>query len=698
MSSHRPGGNTKDGAGLRRLVAPRSIALIGAGAWTDAVAAANAAIGYDGTLWRVHPSRVSTASLPCYRSVAELPEPPDAAFLAVPNHEVPGVVAALAARGAGGVVCFSAGFSETGTDVGRQLAADLDDSAGAMPYFGPNCYGFVNFFDRVAMMPDQVVGAAVERGVALICQSGTIALTLMFNQRSLPVGYLFTVGNQSRLAVEELIESLCDDPRVTAFGLYLEGIKDAPRFAAAAARARRAGKPIAVIKSGRTAAAVRTAHGHTGALAGTDAVFAAFCRQAGLARCDTLATLCETLKVFHAGGVLPGRRVLVMGASGGDMAMTADVARGLRLDFAPLPAAAAAVLQERLTTRVTIANPLDFHTYLWFDPPALKTVFTAVLNAGYDAVGFMLDCPPDATTDTTSFDAVIEVYLEAAARSPTRAALMASLPETLGQRVRRRCLDAGVIPLQGQRESLEALSLAGSVGEAWHRGSTVALHTPAGGGSAAPVTYTLGEHEAKAALAALDVCVPRSAVGPPGAVRHLLAGLDFPVAIKAVGRHIEHKSELGGVILDVRDHLDAVAAAARLAGLSDLVLVEEMITDGVAEILVGVIVDAQFGLVLVLGAGGVFTELVGDSVSLLPPWDRTSIGAALAGLSTARLLAGHRGKPPGDVEALISVALAVARYAVQHLDAVIEIDVNPVIVRPAGAGAVAVDAMIRLQR
>src|SRR6202011_2137318 len=294
-------------ADLHRLIAPRSIALIGAGVWTDAVAAGNIAIGYSGTLWRGHPTRGSTAQTTQYRSVADLPGVPDAAFLAVPNHEAPHVAGALAAHGAGGFVCFTAGFSETGTESGNHLTRELVHNAGALPFFGPNCYGYVNFFDKIAMMPDQIVGSPVDRGVALICQSGTIALTLMFNHRSLPIGCLFTVGNQTCFAVEDLIEILCGDERVTAFGLYLEGIKDPVRFARAAALARAAGKPIAVIKSGRTAAAARTAHSHTGALAGADEVFEAFCRQAGIARCDTLATLCETLKLFHVAGPLSGR-------------------------------------------------------------------------------------------------------------------------------------------------------------------------------------------------------------------------------------------------------------------------------------------------------------------------------------------------------------------------------------------------------
>jgi acetate---CoA ligase (ADP-forming) len=685
-------------ADIHRLIAPRSIALIGAGAWTDAVAAGNVAIGYTGALWRVHPTRESTATTTYYRSITDLPGVPDAAFLAVPNHEAPTVAAALAAREAGGFVCFTAGFSETGTESGHRLTRELAGSAGALPFFGPNCYGFVNFFDKVAMMPDQIVGPPVDRGVALICQSGTIALTLMFNHRSVPIGCLFTVGNQTRLAVEDLIEILCEDARVTAFGLYLEGIKDPERFARAAARARAAGKPIAVIKSGRTAAAARTAHSHTGALAGADEVFEAFCRQAGIARCDTLGTLCETLKLFHTGGPLAGRKVLVMGASGGDMAMTADVSRDMELEFTPVSQASTAVLREVLTDRVTIANPFDIHTYLWFDPPALKRVFSEVLHSGYDAAGFMLDSPPEGEADSAAYDAVIDVFIEAAQGAPTRAALIASLPETISRRIRKRCLEGGVIPLQGQREALEALSLAGGVGAAWQTDAAVQLHLPPARGRASSDVHALGEHDGKAALAEFGVRIPRGRLVPASAAADAALALGFPVVMKASGAHLEHKTEVGGVVLNVRTETDACQAALRLAKLSDTVLVEEMLTDGVAEILIGVIVDPQFGQVLVLGAGGILTEIMSDSVSLLPPWTHASIESALRRLTVAKLLRGYRGKPPADVDALVETILCVARYAAANVDTLIEIDVNPVIVRPSGKGAVAVDTMIRLQR
>ena len=690
MPEHDP----KGAATLQRLLAPRHIALIG-GQWADAAAAATRAIGYAGEVWRVHPSRPSSAQTQYFRSIDELPEAPDAAFIAAPNHEVPAIAAALARRGAGGFVCFAAGFSETGTPEGRRLAAALESAAGALPYFGPNCYGFINLFDGAALWPDQVVGARPARGVALICQSGTIALNLLFNQRSLPIGYLISVGNQARLAVEDLIDRLVDDPRVSAFGLYIEGIKDTATFARAADKARAAGKPIALIKAGRTEAAVRTAHSHTGSLAGADGAFEAFCRQAGIARCDSLATLCETLKVLHTGGPLRGKRMLIMGASGGDMAMTADAARHLALEFPPFAPASNALLNELLSERVTLSNPFDFHTHIWFDRPRLRALFSIVHGAGYDAVGLMVDSPPEDQADPASYVACIEEFLAAYPGAPARAAVISSLPESVSAGTRARCLAAEVTPLQGQREALEALDHAAMIGAAWARGATVELCRRRQHSADRARGKTLPEHEGKAALAAYGVPVPRSRIVTADKAASAARTLGFPVVIKAAGA-LEHKSDIGGVILDVRSVADAASAAERLSRISGTLLVEEMVTDAVAEVLVGITVDPQFGALLVLGAGGVLAELLQDTATLLPPFTSAAVQEALGRLAIGRLLGGYRGRPPGDLPALVRTVLACARYAEDNVDRLLELDLNPVMVRPAGLGAIAVDALVRL--
>ena len=678
-------------SGLQRLLAPRSVALIG-GTWADAALAASQVMGYAGEVWRVHPTRASSAAQRYFRSIDELPGAPDAAFIAAPNRDVPGIAGALARRGAGGFVCFAAGFSETATEEGQRLTAELLASAGDLPFFGPNCYGFVNFLDGTALWPDQLVGRRRERGVALICQSGTIALNLLFNDRSLPIGCVLTVGNQTRLAAEQLIEALCIDERVTAIGLYLEGIRDSARFAQAAAHARRAGKPIALIKTGRTAASAEAVRTHTGALAGADNVFDAFCAQAGVARCESLATLCETLKIFHTGGPLPGRRILAMGASGGDTAMAADSARHLSLEFPAIPRAATDELRALLSERVTISNPFDFHTHVWFDYPRQRALFSIAQRAGFDLVAFLLDCPP-AGADDTAYVRAIEEFAAALPGAATRAAVISSLPESLGNAIREKCLAWGVVPLQGQREALEAIDLAAAVGEAWKRGESPELHCRRAAPSA---VRSLSEPEAKQALSAYGVAVPRSRVVAPAEAAEAATALGFPVVIKAASAALEHKSDVGGVVLNVRSAAEASVAAQRLSALSTALLIEEMVVDGVAEVLVGMRVDPQFGLLLVLGAGGVLTELLRDSVTLLPPFTAADIGAALARLRIAPLLGGFRGRPAADVPALIETALGCTRYARANLERFVELDLNPLIVRPYGHGAVAVDALIRL--
>jgi len=419
---------------------------------------------------------------------------------------------------------------------------------------------------------------------------------------------------------------------------------------------------------------------------------------------------------LHSGGPLGGRRLLAMGASGGDMAMTADVSRDLQLVFPPIAAAPRARLFDILGERVTISNPFDFHTYTWFDPPRQRAVFDTAVSMNVDAVAFVLDCPPEQKADLSAFTVVIDEYLAAAQMAreaasaaqprtdgpagPARVALLASLPETMPASIREQCLNAGVVPLQGLREGLEALDLCGAMGECWRHGSRVTMLRPAAAALAAAAggktARNLLEREAKQALAAFGVPIPASRQVSIDAAVATARDIGFPVVMKAAAATLAHKSDVGGVILNIRDAAAAEAAAAQLGQLADQVLVEAMVSDGVVEILVGMLVDAQFGLTLVVGSGGVLTELVRDSITLLPPFTRESISSGLQRLAAHKLMAGYRGKPAGDVPALIDAILAITNYATVNLAALEELDVNPIIVRPAGAGVVAVDALIRL--
>jgi acetyl-CoA synthetase len=277
---------------------------------------------------------------------------------------------------------------------------------------------------------------------------------------------------------------------------------------------------------------------------------------------------------------------------------------------------------------------------------------------------------------------------------------MCSMPESLSAETREMCLAAGIVPLQGQREALEALDLAAGIGEAWSRGGRVDLRMPEimDDIDACGRGHSLAEHEGKAELASFGVKIPRSQVVRARDAVEAAAQMGFPVVMKAASPELEHKSDVGGVVLNIRNREEAQAAVERLARLAERLLVEEMITDGVAEVLIGVTVDPQFGQVLVIGAGGVLTELLRDTVSLLPPFTPGALEAAIKRLSVHKLLAGYRGRPPGDITALVATAMACARYAEANTDSLLELDINPVIVRPAGHGAIAVDALIRLVR
>jgi len=676
---------------LTRLLSPKSIALFG-GKWAGIVAEQCRRLGFEGPIWQVNPRRAAAGEDGYVASIEALPAVPDAAFVAVPRDAAVEISADLAARGIGGLVCFASGFEETRSDEGMALAARLVAETGEVPFLGPNCYGFINYFDKVSLWPDEIARQDVDSGIGFISQSGTISITMAHNQRSLPLGYVVSAGNQARVTVDDLMLYMARDARITAIGLYLEGVKDPARFVETVRQVRALGKPIALIKTGRTEASARAALTHTGSLSGSDAVFDALCERLGIARCHTLAHLCETLKLLHQAGPLSGDRVLVLGSSGGDMAIAADLAAERRLDLAPLPAKTETALRAIYGDRLVYANPFDMNTYSWYDHAAMALQIQALSAAEYDAIVYMLDTPDPANSDPSAFVAAIDVFLRETKAAGQTACMMSSLPELTPKAVRERILAAGSTPLQGLPEGLFALDAAARIGAAWKAARPLERVAGAEDGE------VLSEHDAKALLARFGVPVPDGRLCPLDDAGRTAASIGFPVAVKASSAALAHKSEAGGVALDLSTTEDVEAAARSMAHLSDHVLVESMVGDGVAEILVGVTTDPQFGLTLVLASGGILTEIFKDAVTLLFPLDRNEIRAALARLTVRPLLDGFRGKPAGDIEALISAVEAIAAFAAAHAGRLCELDMNPLIVRPKGLGVVAADALLKLRK
>jgi acyl-CoA synthetase (NDP forming) len=672
---------------LARLLRPRSIAVIGGKPATEVVRQLHR-MEFAGEIWPVHPRHERIEDRRAFPSVSDLPSPPDAVFLAVNRHLTVEMVDELSCAGAGGVVAYASGFAETGPE-GAALQSRLRDAAGDMPVFGPNCYGLINYLDGALLWPDQHGGQRVQRGVAIVTQSGNIGLNMTMQRRGLPIAYLVTMGNQAVVGLSAAIESLAEDPRVTAIGLHIEGIDDPTAFALACVRARERSVQLVVLKTGGSAAGAQLTVSHTASLAGADAVVDAFLAQLGVARVTSVPVLLETLKLLHVSGPMRGGDIASMSCSGGEAALIADCAEGRRVRFRPLDAAQAGAVRATLDPLVTVSNPLDYHTFSWANREAMAATFAAMMRAGYDMTALILDYPRTDRCSDADWAAAADALIAAHATTGRPAAVISTLPETMPEDRALALAEAGVVPLCGLDDALSAMEAARAVHHAGEPPLTPGM--PAG------EAEVLDEWRSKQMLAAYGVEIPDARrVDTPNEAIRAASDIGLPVVVKAVSSALTHKSEHNAVRLGLRDQSEVATAASELRPLGDALLVEAMVTEAVAEVIVGIDRDPAIGPYLVLGSGGILAELVRDRVVLTLPADAATIRNALGSLRVAALLAGYRGRPPGDVDALVQTVLAIQRFAIDHLDRLLELDVNPVMVRPSRLGAVAADALVRM--
>ncbi len=657
---------------LARLLRPRSIAVLGSG-WAVNVIEQCRKMGFDGPVWPVHPTRREIGGMRSFRAISALPEAPDATFIGVNRHATLAVVEELAAIGAGGAVAFASGWSEAGA---ADLQARLVAAAGDMPVLGPNCYGLINYLDGALLWPDQHGGRRVGRGVAILSQSSNIAINLTMQARGLPVAYVACLGNAAQTGLVALADALLADERVTALGLYVEGIADAPALAALAEAARDSGKGIVAIKAGRSEAARSAAASHTAALAGEGVVSSAFLAQAGIAEVASLSELVETLKILHVHGPGLGRRLASLSCSGGEAGLVADLAAPLGLDFPPPTAAQRAALSATLGPLVAIANPLDYHTFIWGDLPRTTEVFTTML-AGYDAGVFVIDPPRPDRCDPSSFAPALAAIEAAQAATGKPAFPVASLPENFDEDRAVALIERGIAPLLGLETALAAIRAAQTLPARpeW-RPWPAAVPRP---------RRLLDEAASKARLAAAGIAVPRGlSAATLAELTPLAADLTAPIALKGLG--FAHKSEAGAVRLG----LDSLCGQAEMPGATGY-LAEEMVTGVLAELLIGLRRDPVYGASVTLGFGGVTAELLGDTVTLVAPVTGNEIRQGLRRLRLWPLLDGYRGRPRVDLAAVIAATLALQALLASD-PAVEEIEINPLMVR--ADGAVAADAVI----
>ena len=680
---------------LDRLIRPRTIAVFG-GREARRVIEQCDRMGFAGEIWPVHPTQESVLGRRCYRSVAELPDAPDAAFVGVNRMLTVDIVRELSARGAGGAVCYASGFSEAIAELagGADLQQALVEAAGAMPIVGPNCYGMINGLDGALLWPDQHGIVRTERGVAILTQSSNIAINLSMQKRGVPISYLMTAGNQAQTGLSDLARAVLEDPRVTAVGLHIEGFGDIRALEALATRARALKKPLVALKVGKSEQAQRATVSHTASLAGSDAVADAVLDRLGIGRVATLPELIETLKLLHVAGPLESNAISSMSCSGGEASLMADAAVGRNVEFRALKGEQLPALRATLGPMVTLSNPLDYHTFVWGDLARQTEAFSAMFAGGYALNLLVLDFPREDRCDGADWMITVAAVAAAATQTGARAGILATLPENMPEAIAEQLIQAGIVPLCGINEALAAADIASGIASAWKKPQPLPLlsaHTEAG------EIDTLSEAEAKAELAASGLAIPRGKIAAAASeAAECAEQLGFPVALKALG--VEHKSDVGAVKLNLWDRNAVTDAAEGMASVARGFLVEKMVERPVAELIIGAVRDPVVGLTLTVGAGGILVELLEDSVVLPLPVTKAEVLERISRLKVRKLIEGYRGGAASNLEIVADAVLSAAEYVVTNAAHLEELDINPLMVLAESRGVVAADALIRRRR
>ncbi len=665
---------------LSRLFRPKTIAVIGGGAWCAQVIGQSQRLGFDGAIWPVHPKGGEVSRLAVYKTLEDLPTHPDAVFIGINRHATIEAVKVLSTLGAGGAVCFASGFAEAAAEDASSidLQSALIAAAGNMPILGPNCYGFINALDGALLWPDQHGCTRVESGVAILTQSSNIAINLTMQQRALPIAYAVSCGNMAQTTQAEIARGLLDDPRVTAIGLHIEGFGALPAWEAFAKTAYERGIPVIALKVGVSNHAQKAAVSHTASLAGSDAGAQAVLDRLGIARVRDLPTFLETLKLLHCNGHLASNRLSSISCSGGEASLAADTAHGRDVVFSPLKDTQKQALKRALGPMVALANPLDYHTYIWRNAAAMADAWSAMADPDIALTISIVDYPH---TDASDWACATNAARAVRERTGRPVAVVATLPELMPPDIAAELMAGGVTPMMGLTETIAAAEAA------VRRKAPVAEPLLAAGANREGNVLT--EAEAKTVLAGFGLSIPVSDLAEsPAAARHLASVMPEPLVLKGVG--IAHKSDVGAVRVGLTSFEIEAAAEAMPA---EVFLIEEMIKGGVAELLVGVTRDPAHGFVLTLAAGGTMTEIMADAVSLMVPTDVAAIKQALTRLKIYPLLTGFRGNPPADIEAICTAVQAIQAYVIEYADTVCEVEVNPLICTPSRA--VAADALIR---
>jgi acetate---CoA ligase (ADP-forming) len=672
------------------LFNPRSIAVFG-GAQAQEAIRQSEMMGFDGEIWPVHPKKSEIMGRKVYKSVGDLPGVPDVAYVGVNRHLTIDIVRELAEKGCGGAVCFAVGFSDIGQE-GAELQEQLMEASGDMPLIGPNTYGYLNYLTGAMLWPDQQAGKRVDSGVGIIVMSSNVGFNLTMQRRGLPIACMLSLGNKMKFQLHDAIRLFAQQDGVTTLGLYLETIPDPKEFEAAVNFARELGKPVVAVKTGRSEIGQKMVVSHTASLAGSDELVSALFKRLGVARVNSLESFVEALKVLHIIGPLSGGRIGAMSTSGGDLTLVAD-SMGSDLSMPPLSEKVKERLSAIVHEWVITGNPFDYQMFNWDDEDSLAEHFTVFLEEDFDISLCALDYPREDMCDQSTWGGAERGFVRAVKANNAKGAILATFADTVSEKVSERLAKDGVVMLAGVDAGVAGVQAAVDVGTTWKQ--PVALPLLDKVESQEGDVKVLDEVKSKEILAKNGVAVPAArVVNSDDEAAKAANELGYPVVVKALG--VAHKTDVGGVKVNLNSADEVAAAVNAMSEISKSYLIEKMVEGVIAELIVGVARDVQFGPYIVVGGGGILVEMMKDSQLLLLPTTRERILETLGQLKCAPLLNGFRGAPTADVNAAADVILAIAKLVEADPASIIELDINPLMVLADGKGAIAADVLIRL--
>lgn len=685
------------------MLRPASVAIVGASVERHSpgggVLANLELFGFPGAIHLVNKNRSDINGRPCVASVADLPKGIDAAVLAIPQSAIVEAVESCAERGIRSVMIFASGFAETG-EAGRQAQERIAAIAAqhGMLIGGPNCLGYVNFVDGIPL----TFGAVSPRkagdvtGLAVLSQSGAMSSVLRFacNGRQIPISYAISTGNEVGLGIEDYLEFLIEDAATRVIALYVEQFRRPQQFLRLAARARQLGKPIVLLHPGRSEASRISAESHTGAMAGDYKVMRTLVEHAGVLAVDAIEELIDVSEMLLRYPAPVGGTAIITD-SGAFKGLALDYCEAVGLPLPGIEGSTAASLRAVLPVFVEATNPLDLTAQAMRDGDLYRnTLLPLLADDRYGSVVFGVILGSLEASEHRGRRVLQSIPTDS--KKPVIITVLGDdgpISDAMVQEVRK----AGLLFFRSPERALRALALVTAYGQAQQGGDPA----PAGDVPAVAAQGVIPEYRAKALIRALGIATPAGEMATTlEQAQAVAARLGYPVVLKSQSAQLSHKSDVGGVAANIRDAAGLATAwpqvmegvQAKTGIALDGILVEAMARPGL-EIIIGAKRDPQWGAVILVGLGGIWAELMQDVVLLPAGLSRDGILSGLRRLKASRLFDGYRGQPALDVGALIT-AIERLGALVQANPEIVEIDLNPVFVHEAGAGIIALDALI----